>query len=287
MTQQIIITSKQLHTISGLLKEEDTPSPNIRAYSFDWDDNIINMPTTIKMLKKTDNGWDKIEVGTSEFAKLRDNENYDLDEGAFDNFISEESFLNDLQTGLNNNSFAPSFNKFKEALIYANPISIITARGHDPEVLRKGMDLVISHTFNEDELSEMIDNIQQQIPELEGETPEIILKTYLDSHDYHTVTSDIFAEKFGLEVGSAANPEENKKIALRDYVSKIVTKAKEMVNTDYNKLSVGFSDDDLGNVNAIVPFIEEVLQVEFPEVDFVVYDTSEGGMNKIVLKQVD
>ena len=149
------------------------------------------------------------------------------------------------------------------------------------------MDLVISHTFNEDELSEMIDNIQQQIPELEGETPEIILKTYLDSHDYHTVTSDIFAEKFGLEAGSAVNPEENKKIALRDYVSKIVTKAKEMVNTDYNKLSVGFSDDDLGNVNAIVPFIEEVLQVEFPEVDFVVYDTSEGGMNKIVLKQVD
>ena len=36
---------------------------------------------------------------------------------------------------------------------------------------------------------------------------------------------------------------------------------------------------------AIVPFIKEVLQVEFPDVDFIVYDTSEGGMNKIVLKQ--
>ena len=59
-----------------------------------------------------------------------------------------------------------------------------------------------------------------------------------------------------------------------------------MVNTDYNKLSVGFSDDDLGNIRAIVAFIKEVLQAEFPEVDFVVYDTSEGGMNKIVLKQV-
>lgn len=50
-----------------------------------------------------------------------------------------------------------------------------------------------------------------------------------------------------------------------------------MVNTDYDKLSVGFSDDDLGNITAIVDFIKEVLQVEFPEVDFVVYDTSEGG----------
>ena len=80
---------------------------------------------------------------------------------------------------------------------------------------------------------------------------------------------------------------ENKKIALRDYVTKIVAKAGEMVNTEYNKLSVGFSDDDLGNINAIVPFIKNVLQSEFPEVDFVVYDTSEGGMNKIILKQVN
>ena len=286
MLQQIIITQQQLNIISGLLKEENTTS-NIRAYSFDWDDNIISMPTTIKMLKKTDTGWEKVNISTSEFAIVRDDENYKLDEGAFDNFISEESFLSDLYLGLNNSSFAPSFEKFKEALIYANPISIITARGHHPEVLRKGVDLVIAHTFNEDELSKMIDNIQQEMPQLDGETPEIILKSYLDSHDYHTVTSDSFTEKFGLGSGSAANPEENKKIALRDYVTKIVTRAKQMVNTEYTKLSIGFSDDDLGNVNAIIPFIEEVLQVEFPEVDFVVYDTSEGGMNKIVLKQMD
>jgi hypothetical protein len=50
---------------------------------------------------------------------------------------------------------------------------------------------------------------------------------------------------------------------------------------------VGFSDDDLGNINSIIPFIKEVLQAEFPEVDFIVYDTSEGGMNKIVLKQMN
>ena len=78
-----------------------------------------------------------------------------------------------------------------------------------------------------------------------------------------------------------------KKIALRDYVANIVEKASKMVNLGNEKLSVGFSDDDLGNINAIIPFIKEVLQVEFPDVDFIVYDTSEGGMNKIVLKQVN
>ena len=54
---------------------------------------------------------------------------------------------------------------------------------------------------------------------------------------------------------------------------------------------VGFigkvSDDDLGNINAITNFIKEVLQVEFPQVDFVVYDTSEGEINKIIVKQLN
>tara|TARA_R110000823_G_scaffold257005_3_gene378814 strand:+ start:7370 stop:8233 length:864 start_codon:yes stop_codon:yes gene_type:complete len=287
MGKDIIITKNQLFKISNMLKEQNADTTSVRAYSFDWDDNIINMPTTIKMLKKTSEGWEKLNVGTDEFAILRDNENYKLDDGAFDNFIDDGSFINDLGKALNVNAFAPSFDKFKEALIYGNPISIITARGHKPETLRKGMDFIISHTFNEEELSKMIDNIQQQIPELDGQTPELILKTYLDSHEYHPVTSSSFIDRFGLEGGSAANPEENKKIALRDYVTKIVAKTSEMVNTKYNKLSVGFSDDDLGNINAIVPFIKEVLQVEFPDVDFVVYDTSEGGMNKIILKQLN
>tara|TARA_R110000744_G_scaffold360800_1_gene468384 strand:- start:1380 stop:2243 length:864 start_codon:yes stop_codon:yes gene_type:complete len=287
MVKNIIVTEKQLIGVRKLLKEQQTDTTNLRAYSFDWDDNIINMPTTIKMLRDNGGEWEKFDVGTDEFATIRDDKNYKLDDEAFSNFINDDSFIEDLGKALSDGSYAPSFDKFKEALIYGNPISIITARGHKPETLRKGMDLVISYTFTEDELSSMIDNIQQQIPELDGNTPELTLKSYLDSHEYHPVTSREFTDKFGLEGGSASNPEENKKIALRDYVTKIVAKTSEMVNTKYNKLSVGFSDDDLGNINAIVPFIKEVLQVEFPDVEFVVYDTSEGGMNKIILKQLN
>ena len=287
MGKNIILTEKQLLVINKVLTEQKTDPTNLRAYSFDWDDNIINMPTTIKMLKNNGGNWEKFDVGTDEFATIRDNNQYKLDDGAFNNFINDDSFIVDLEKALKDSSYAPSFDKFKEALIYGNPISIITARGHKPETLRKGMDLVISYTFTENELSDMVDNIQQQIPELDGTNPELTLKTYLDSQEYHPVTSNEFTDKFGLERGSAANPEENKKIALRDYVTKIVDKTSEMVSTKYNKLSVGFSDDDLGNINAIIPFIKEVLQIEFPDVEFVVYDTSEGGMNKIILKQVN
>ena len=37
----------------------------------------------------------------------------------------------------------------------------------------------------------------------------------------------------------------------------------------------------------ITDFIKEVLQLEFPQVDFVVYDTSEGEINKIIVKQLN
>ena len=284
MNKKIIINEKQMKLLTEDISDNSAVDTKIvRAYSFDWDDNIINMPTTIKVVK---NG-EKIEVPTGEYANIRNNPEYSLGDDAFDNFISDEKFLSDLEEAIKTKSFAPSFNKFKEALIFANSISIITARGHDPKTLRRAMDIVISGTFDEGELSDMLENIQERFPETEELDAQETLKIYLDSHDYHPVTSEIFAEKFGLKVGSASSPEQNKKIAFRDYVEKIINKTKEMVNTKYNKLSIGFSDDDLGNVRAIQDFIETELKHEFPNVKFTIYDTSDGGNKKIVIKQVN
>tara|TARA_R110001583_G_scaffold325_8_gene2912 strand:+ start:1958 stop:2812 length:855 start_codon:yes stop_codon:yes gene_type:complete len=284
MNNKIIINEKQIKLLTEDVTNGSFLDTNIvRAYSFDWDDNIINMPTTIKVIK---NG-EKIEVPTDEYANIRNNPEYTLGDDAFDNFISDDKFLSDLEEAIKTKSFAPSFNKFKEALIFANPISIITARGHDPKTLRRAMDIVISSTFSEDELSNMLENIQERMSETENLDAQETLKMYLDSHDYHPVTSEIFAEKFGLTSGSASNPEQNKKIAFRDYVEKIIDKTKEMVNTKYNKLSIGFSDDDLGNIKVIEGLIEDELKHEFPNVRFTIYDTSDGGNKKIVIKQVN
>jgi hypothetical protein len=283
MNKKIIISEKQIKLLTEDTSRDGSINPEIvRAYSFDWDDNIVSMPTTIKVVK---NG-EKIEVPTDEYANIRNNPEYSLGDDAFDNFISDDKFLSDLEEAIKTKSFAPSFNKFKEALIFANPISIITARGHKPETIRRGMDIVISGTFSEDELSDMLENIQERLPETKDMDAQETLKKYLDSHEYHPVTSEIFAEKFGLKVGSASNPEHNKKIAFRDYVEKIINKTKEMVGTKYNKLSIGFSDDDLGNIKAIEGFIETELKYEFPDVKFTIYDTSDGGNKKIVIKQV-
>ena len=257
MKQRIIITERQVKWITQLLESDEVSNDTLRAYSFDWDDNILNMPTLIRMVKYEGGEWNPVQVSTDEFAKVRNDKNYKLDDDAFYNFREEKEFTKDLKKAIDEKSFAPSFDKFKEALIYANPISIITARGHQPITLRKGMNLVIAKTFNEKELSDMLGNIQQSHPETKYLTPDKVLEVYLDSIDYHPVSSIEFADKFGIDHSSAVNPEENKKLAFRSYVRKVIDGANKMVKSKYNKLSVGFSDDDLGNVNAMINFIKD------------------------------
>ena len=113
-------------------------------------------------------------------------------------------------------------------------------------------------------LCQWLDNIIERNPEASGWSPIEALDFYLDSHEYHTVTSKEFADRFGTEHGSALNPEENKKIAFRDYVGRVILSTRKMLEGDYAGLSIGFSDDDLGNIEAMESFIDEELKYEFP-----------------------
>jgi hypothetical protein len=82
-----------------------------------------------------------------------------------------------------------------------------------------------------------------------------------------------------LEVsGGASNPEHSKKVALLDFISKYndLIMSGKYVNT-----SLGFSDDDPKNIKAMVNYVENELANMYPEVKFLIYDTSEGGYKKI------
>ena len=47
--------------------------------------------------------------------------------------------------------------------------------------------------------------------------------------------------------------------AIEHFTKKVFDSAKKLVNSDYKKFSVGFSDDDLGNVRAVEEFVENEL----------------------------
>ena len=60
----------------------ESNSDYLLYYAFDWDDNILNMPTKIHMDHLVDGEWVPTQVSTAEFAEVRNDKtnwriNYD------------------------------------------------------------------------------------------------------------------------------------------------------------------------------------------------------------------
>jgi len=245
----------------------------MRAYSFDWDDNILHMPTMVHMEKKVGNNWEKIKITTSEYAEVKGEPNYRYpDEDirkAFVEFDDNDLFLDNVSESLRNKDFAPSFEDFKEALIDAKTISIITARPTSPETIKKGILMVIDEVFTPEEKEEMIENIEDNF-DFKGED---VIKKYIDSNYYYPVsfrnrTTDI---------------KKGKTNALDNFVMNVKKSFEKMDKTKYNKMAIGYSDDDLENIEGVIEKIEKELSKEYPDIKFYVYDTSEKGKNKLIV----
>ena len=282
--KKIVLTESQYGRLQTNLLEM-----TMRSYIFDWDDNILYMPTTIKMDYKTGLGWVPVDVSTSQFASIRNNKDFKLrgddPKIAFADFRDSEPFIRDVRQAIDFRQFAPSADKFKEALIYANPFAINTARGHKPEVLKEGVKLFVDLVLGRDEKKFMVENIRKTLPLSKGLDDEQVIDLYLDEMgEYYPVSSEEFGKRFNLGA-SAADPEEAKKVAIEHFTKKVFDSAKKLVNSDYKKFSVGFSDDDLGNVRAVEEFVENELNKMYPEIHFVVYDTSDKGKRKMVIEK--
>ena len=242
-----------------------------RAYSFDWDDNILMMPTRIH-LDYSVNGlaWVPVSVSTEEFRSIRHKLGTEFrflndNEGeAFKDFKEYDAFISDTEEALDSRRYGPSFNKFKEALISGSDFSIITARSNPPRAIKDGIKLIIRKSFSYDEQEEMKNNLNG-----------VTIDEYLNLQDYHPVSSKEFANKFGLET-SGTNPEEGKKIAFEDFVDRVVdTVSSYQDNDEFEGISIGFSDDDISNVEVVEKLIEEKLKQKYPDINFLVYDTSD------------
>jgi hypothetical protein len=141
--------------------------------------------------------------------------------------------------------------------------------------------------FTDEEKSEMLGNIRNALNKTKGLTDDQSIDFYLDEMgEYYPVTSSEFGDRFNLDVfGGASSPEHSKKVAIEHFTKKVFNNIEKLVNSDYKKFSIGFSDDDLGNVKAAEEFIEDELKTMYPEIHFVVYDTSDKGKRKIVIEK--
>lgn len=276
---------------------------DLKYYMFDWDDNILHMPTRIHLEKKTEHGWVPHDVSTAEFARIRrDTVNYRPRDGDWDKaFIDfydigefgEDVFLEHTRQALapviaGEKKGAPSFAPFKKALIEGRLFAIITARSHSSRGIRKGVEYFISKVLTPDEREQMVANLKDYITKFDGEVPhysnEQIISNYLDLNRYHGVTSPEFERKMGRKTSGSESPEHAKMVAIKDFVQHVIKLIRGVGVRE--PISIGFSDDDKKNVQAVESYIKEELRKEFPHIKFVVYDTSDperANGHKIVI----
>jgi len=271
----------------------DVAKRAFKYYIFDWDNNILHMPTRIHLEKRTAaDVWEPVAVSTSFYSVVRnDRENYRPPQGdwelAFREFRdfeeeSESKFLTHTREALapviaGREKEGPSFRQFRKALIEGRLFAIVTARGHRSETLRKGVEYFIAKVLTSEEQQEMMANLRGYRAVFEQDeiewTDEEVMTAYLDLNRYHAVTSPDFREKMGATEPGADIQEEAKQFAIMDFM-RHVFRIVHQSGVD-KPISMGFSDDDPRNVRAVVEFIEQELHREFPQVKFVVYDTSE------------
>ncbi len=284
----------------------DITQGGLKYYIFDWDDNILHMPTTIVLEKRDAHGtWHPQEMNTAMFALIRhDTENYRPPGGdwerAFANFRDlhdreESSFLTDTREALQpiidgTANVPPSFRVFRQALVEGRLFAIVTARGHKPQSIRMAVEYFIANVLDKHERCEMLANLRAY-REAFGEahvSDEQTLDDYLSLNRYHGISSPEFKTTIlGHEsaTSGAENPEQAKQHAIKDFVDHVL----DIANGGRldRKISVGFSDDDIRNIEAAREFIEKKLALDYPYVTFILYDTSDPQIaagRKIVLR---
>ncbi len=287
---------------------------DFKYYIFDWDDNILHMPTRIHLERRMPDGsWQPHSVSTAVFAVVRtDTANYRAPGGdwerAFVEFQDyadggESRFLRDTRTALERVSAgqlrpAPSFQTLRETLVEGRLFAIVTARGHEPETLKEAVRLFIRMVLSEAEREEMMANLRGYRACFDGLTAfgsdEEELDYYLSLNRYHAVTNPAFRRRLTRE-GEGPGPastESAKQFAIRDFVEHVIKIiARAGAESGHRPISVGFSDDDRGNVEAVERYIQRELSSRFPGIKFCLYDTSDpaftDGRKVVVSGQLD
>ena len=281
---------------------------DFKYYIFDWDDNILHMPTTIRMEHLGEDGrWTPVEMSTATFALVRaDVEHYRPPaEGGwqaafadFEDSPGRNTFIEDTIAAMEKVEHGarpgPSYNALKRTLREGRLFAIVTARGHSAETIQKAVRVFIRYALTEDEREEMMSNLRgyrrwiDGVGEGEFGTDAEELDYYLGMCRYSAVTNAMFKERMASDpiyseklatATTASRPELAKEFAIRDFVEHVFHMLRRAGRLD-RSVSIGFSDDDPGNVKSVSKFISSELSKRFDGIKFVVYDTSDRTLSK-------
>ncbi|QEN08931.1 hypothetical protein EXM22_13360 [Oceanispirochaeta crateris] len=239
-------------------------------YFFDLDDNILQMDTKIFLFHKETN--EEIEISSAELAqnmksigkqgKYADYYIHRNDAiGSYRNFQdrrilpwdsrknAKQAIEHDLNSALEKPEWewhGPSWNHFFYAVLNGRPVSIITARGHNPRTIKRALNILYEKRFLH-------------------RKPNILT--------IYPVSNPKVRRKLG-------DPGLNKAIALLK--KEALLKSVEIAFKKYGKNPhhrFGVSDDDPLNIKEITATLVEIKK-KYPQNAFFVIDTSEGKVQK-------
>jgi hypothetical protein len=237
---------------------QDNQTPVMKYYAFDWDDNLMFMPTKIYL--KDDKGK-SVGMSTEDFAEYRteigkepfEYEGHTIvsfDKEPFRDFgvLGDKQFLKDSMTA----PTGPAWDDFVEAINNGSIFAIVTARGHTPSMLKEAVYKLIKQNKHGLDSNQLAKNLlkYRDLADEEKLSKDQLIRSYLDMCRFHPVS---FGE------GSATNPEQGKINAMEEFVSYVKNLSHSLQEKAFmkNKISnyftpfIGFSDDDVRNVETM------------------------------------
>lgn len=260
-------------------------------YAFDWDDNILKMPTEIFLL---DSNGDEIGMSTQDFAEYRSligKEEFSYENRTivgyskdpfryFRDEVDADIFVKDVKLGVENKMFAKSWEKFIECLTTGALFAIITARGHESGSennsgpMRRGVRTIID-SLNSEQKQRMIDHLKMfaHLYDKPMASSEELIENYLDHCEFIGVSAP-------SRGGAPDNPEAAKEEAFLNFVDKCDYLAKDLenrLNEDIEtikkgdvwkvKAKIGFSDDDSKNYEHIDDVVKNLNNETYSNVE--------------------
>lgn len=264
---------------------------SLKYYIFDWDDNLLFMPTKIIIEELKDNNWIDKEISTIEFRdllpELKKGVNFKIknNQDSYKEFNDKGSrgnnaFLEDVKFAIYNNYFGPSWDSFIKCLIDASLFMILTARGHEPETIKKTVKWIIDNYLTKKQKRNLLKNILNFIKNFSPKKninkfdSEFLINDYLDKCVYIGIQSKFFENKF--HKGDSIDPSNSKKEAISFFIKYI-----QKINKLNIPIKIGFSDDTLDNINTVKSFFKEKRNLDI--INYYLFDSS----NQTNLKKVD
>lgn len=243
-------------------------------YFFDWDDNIMYLDT--KILVRNKQTGETREVSTTQYPDVHPNlgkagewQDYEEFDGTYGNFRDipadeiapdqRQHFVDDVdkassgQTARGDGWQAPAWPYFKYACENQRPVSIVTARGHSPETLAAGVQLLVDRGH---------------------------LACMPKFHTVLAVTNPEVRETLKGWARPGHAPEDKDIPALKRLAIKMSVQKAFSEHGDDADLRFGMSDDDPSNVQLVIQAMAECKN-QYPEKRFFVINTHTGQHVKL------